>query len=428
MEKSHHPHFPFFFSPILFFAVLALIPTKKLVADESDSFAGWKSAETRHFRFIYEDASKAQAAAFAKIADAAWNNVSEIYGTPPDKSDVIVTGRTDTINAFADSIRYEMGFYTNPPLSPEFGYREEWYKLFFTHELVHIANFSFEGKNNLPASIFGPALNAFDSVAIADWYKEGLTTVLETELTDGGRGRSPFFELQYKALTLDNAFLEYDEIGNETRAPKGQIYIIGYILARSIADRFGIGALASIERNRTGGRDFEDSVKLVTGHSCEELFRDARISLAKKYAGERTISEGKTISPRTGGTYYYQPALVDARGIVTLRDRGTEDTAAVRFDPSTGEETILFSGFFSDQTALAASESGSIVASMITKRYDRAPGYSATSDLYSWSESTGLVRLTEGTSPFRTYPQPRRKKTCRRGTRGQPIPTRRCRS
>lgn len=400
MEKRSHRVFPFFLSSILLLSAQAIPPAQGLAADEARSFSGWKSAETRHFRFIYEDATKAQASAFAKVADASWNDVSRIYGTPPDKNDVIVTGRTDTINAFADGVRFEMGFYTNPPLSSEFGYREEWHKLFFTHELVHVANFSFEGKNNPAANIFGPALNAFDTIAIADWYKEGLTTVLETELTAGGRGRSPFFELYCKALTLDNAFLDYDEIGNETRAPKGQIYVIGYVLARSIADRFGIDALASIERNRTGGRSFEDSVKLVTGHTSEELFRDARISLAKKYAGERGIPEGRTVSPRAGDTYYYQPALVDARGIVALRDAGTENTAAVRFNPSTGEEKILFRGFFPDQSSLAASDNGTIVAAMVTRRYDRAPGYSASSDLYSWTERTGLVRLTTGTSLF----------------------------
>lgn len=392
--------YSFFFRFAFSAAILAASIGPILAAEEAASFTGWKSAETKHFKFIYEDATKSQASAFAKIADSAWNDVSGIYGTPPEKTDVLVTGRTDAVNAFADGIRYYMGFYTNPPLSPEFGYREEWHKLFFTHELVHIANFSFEGKSHLAANIFGPLANAFDTIAIADWYKEGLTTVLETELTSGGRGRSPFFELYCKALTLDNAFLEYAEIGNGTRAPRGQIYVMGYILARSIADRYGISALATIERNRAGGRSFDDSVKLVTGRTCDELFRDARVSLAKKYAGERAIPEGRTISPRTGDTYYYRPALVDRQGIVTLREQGTEDMAAVRFDPETGEEKILFRGIFPDETSLAASPDGTVVAAMVTRRYDRAPGYSANTDLYSWHESTGLVRLTSGTSLF----------------------------
>lgn len=396
MKKHHHPRTLAIHAAIaLCLAFMSAAP-----ADESSRFTGWKSASTNHFRFIFEEASRSQAEAFAAVADGAWNGISGIYGTPPDMTDVLVTARTDTVNAFAEGLSYYMGFYTNPPLSPDFGYREEWHKVFFTHELVHIANFSFEGKSHAAADIFGPAMNLFNFIGIPGWYQEGLTTVLETELTTGGRGRSPFFELYYKSLVLENAFLDYGEIGEESEAPQGQIYVMGYILMRSIADRFGIDALATIERNRTGGRKFDESVKLVTGMTCEEIFRDARIALTKKYALERSIPEGKTVSPRENDTYYFRPALVDGKGFLTLRDRGGKDMAAVRYDPSSAEETVLFGGNFHDEYSLAAGENGTVVASLRMDRYDSAPGYTAETDLYTWTEKTGLVRLTSGTSLF----------------------------
>lgn len=371
-----------------------------LQAEDHPPFTGWKTASTAHFRFIFEDASRAQTEAFARVADTAWNDISSVYAPPPEKTDVIVTGRTDTVNAFAQGLSFYMGLYTNPPITPEFGYREDWPKLFFTHELVHIANFSFEGKSRTAARIFGPMANVLDVTGEPAWYREGIATVLETELTSGGRGRSPFFEMYYKALSLEGSFIDFGEIGSEKQAPQGQAYIMGYLIMRSIADRFGISALASIERNRVSGIKFAESVHMVTGLTPEQLFADARIALEKKYSGERAIPEGITVSPRTKDTYYYRPALVNADGFITIRDTGTEGSAAVRYDPSSGKETVLFRGNFSDKYALTASADGKIIASLQSENLDRMPGYAVSSDLYSWSKQNGLHRLTEGSSLF----------------------------
>jgi hypothetical protein len=369
-------------------------------AEGAPAFAGWKSATTAHFRFIFEEASRGEANAFARVADEAWNAVSRAYGTPPEQTDVVITARTDEVNAFAEGISRYIGLFATPPAIPELGYRDDWHRVFFTHELIHVANFAFEGKKDPAANIFGPIANYVADADIETWYLEGLTTVMETELTKGGRGRSPYFELYYKALTLDSAFLSIEEIGAESKAPQGQVYVMGYVLMRSIADRFGLGALADIERNRTGGRTFLESVLFVTGHSADELFRDARIALLKKYARERTIDEGITLTPRREDTYYHKPALVGENGIITLRAGKDDRLMAVSVDPSTREETALFRGSFADEYSLAAAETGLCIAALRTDRYDESPGYVSGTDLYAWDKGHGLTRLTRGSSLF----------------------------
>jgi hypothetical protein len=381
-------------------AIVSLACPAVLQAEEAAPFTGWRTASTAHFRFVFEDATRRETEGFAKIADNAWNRLSEIYGTPPEKTDVIVTGRTDIVNAYAEGVSHSMTFFTTPPATPVFGFREDWQTLFFTHELTHVANLSFEGKSSALATVFGPIWNIGNFMSLPGWSLEGLTTVLETELTAGGRGRSPYFELYYKAPTLDNAFMKFADIGKEAEPPRGQIYVMGYLLMRSIADRYGVGALADIERNRTGGRSFADSVRLVTGSTPDELFMDVRKALAKKYARERAIGEGITISPRKNKTYYYRPALVVDGKIVAIREEDGEKTAAVRFDPERQEETILFRGNFPDEFSLAAATNGTVVASLPSQGYDRMPGICVSTDLYTWTEKDGLHQLTSGTSLF----------------------------
>lgn len=400
---------------------LSLILLGASFAQNNDlKFSGWKQAETEHFVFVYEEASREATEEFVKIADDAWNKVAKIYSIPQDKIRVYVTGRTNIVNALTYSLPLEIMMFTNPCNLSDFPYRTNWAQLFFTHELIHAANFSFEDHSKIPTMLFGDFANVVNFWGVDGWALEGLTTVLETELSEGGRGRSPYFELDYKSLTLDNYFLSYDEIGMENRPPAGQIYIMGYLLCRSIADRFGVQALADIERNRSFLGSWAESVKLVTGVSVKDLFSDVRISLAKKYADERKIPEGQIISPRTMNTSYYKPAIVfDDGTLITLRTAPNEETAVVRLDPSKKagrnhitdtkpekdlntvcRETVLFTGAFFSNDSVTADENGVIYSILQNNRLDRFPGNEIEAALYRWTEEDGLKRITKGVSLF----------------------------
>ena len=285
------------FKSLVCAAALVLFATSAF-ANDYVKFKGWKQAETTHFRFIYEAASEEAAKKYAEIADEAWEKIARIYSMPQEKTNVYVFSRMNIVNAYTYFAPPEIIMYDSPVLDSYFGFRDDWMKLFFTHELIHIANITFEDKEYLSAKLFGEALRGMDYSSIPGWALEGLTTVLETELTNGGRGRSPYFELDYKAATLDNNFIPYRLIGTEQEPPYSQIYVMGYLIMRSIADRWGIQALADIERNRDIDHTWEESVELVTGHTPQDIYREVKISLEKRYAKERTIPEGKIISHR----------------------------------------------------------------------------------------------------------------------------------
>ena len=400
--------------------MMAALSAQDTASGNEVTFKGWHQAETEHFRFIFEDASRQATEVYAQYADDAWNKISKAYAIPQNKTDVYVTARTNTVNAFTFYAPTEIMMFTSPLITPEFGFRDNWQKLFFTHELVHVANLHLEDKKHMASKMFGEFMHSLQLASVPGWALEGLTTVMETELTNGGRGRSPFFELMYKAPTLDNGFISYANIGLESEPPRGQSYVMGYLIMRSIADRWGMQALADIERNRTSGVTWEDSVYLVTGEKAEDIYKDVRIALAKKYSSERTIPEGIIISPRNVGTYYYKPAVVADDGtLIALRSSVGDDSAVVRFDPSARsgsgfiedahpeknlntvmKETILFTGDFSDQTAVTATADGTVYASLAVQRNDRAPGVEIEYALFKWTKETGLIRLTKNASLF----------------------------
>lgn len=406
----------------IFISLLLLTAGISLYAQADEKFKGWKKADTEHFTFIYENSSKETVEAYAEIADDAWNKIANIYAIPKNHFNVYVTDRTNTVNAFTYFSPTEIGMFTTPPAINDFGFRADWRKLFFTHELIHASNLIFEDKSQVPNYLFGSFWTTYDFYSVPKWALEGLTTVLETELTEGGRGRSPYFELQFKAPTVENSLISYSQIGKEQEPPAGQAYVMGYLIMRSIADRWGIQALADIERNRGLLNNWEQSVKLVTGCTAEEIYRDAKIALAKEYSKERDISDGITISPRTVKTNYSKPAIVyDDGSLIAMRTAPNGSSAIVKLNPAMKrgtnyieytfekndsdtvfEETVLFEGIFPESNCVTADENGAVYTAIGTQTNHILPGPTLQYDIYKWTKESGLSRLTKNG----TYLQP----------------------
>ena len=406
---------------ILPLMLLTALSLSLLIAKESPepAFKGWKTAKTQHFNFIYEDASQKAAEKYISFADSAWNKIGNIYSFPQDKTNVYVTGRMNIVNAYTFFAPPEIIMFNTPPMEPTFTFRTDWQELFFTHELIHIANVTFEDRNKLMPKLIGPFAYNLDMMNVNGWALEGLTTVLETELTAGGRGRSPYFELMYKAPTIDNGFISYSDIGKEEEPPRGQSYVMGYLIMRSIADRYGIQALADIERNRALMGSWEESVKHVTGENAADIYKDVRIALAKKYGKERTIPEGITISPRDTGTFYYTPEVIlDDGSLITIRTKDSEAAAIVKLNPAAKkgsniiydvksedekthfEETVLFTGSFYDQDSVAADKNENVYVVLYTSNQAAKPGITNEINLYKWNQTDGLKQLTFGRKIF----------------------------
>lgn len=393
--------------------LLCVLVISGLWADVTPKFSGWKQAETEHFTFVYEAASKEAAEAYARIADEAYASIAEVYALPRDKITVYVIGRTNTVNASTYFAPLSIVMYTTPFVIPDFTYRDDWIKYVFTHELIHAANVDFESKDNVAADLFGEYFRLTDAQKMNGWELEGLTTVLETELSDAGRGRSPYFELQYKAPAMEGCLLSYDEIGLEAEPPHGQIYVYGYLMMKSIADRWGLDALADIERTRAASSSYEASVLGVTGESAEDLWREVKIGITKKYTQERAIPEGKTISPRD--SFYYKPAaILDDGTLIALRSGSNTsvvllnpalESGSIPFDALKGEdatvkETVLFSAPVPDEYSVTADSSGKVYASLAMQRFDHAPGAETEYQVFSWDKENGLVQLTKAGSSY----------------------------
>jgi len=100
--------------------------------------------------------------------------------------------------------------------SPQFNFTgtADFLDILTIHEYRHVQQFlnARRGFTGLVAKVFGQiGWATISRLALPQWYWEGDAIVMETALTDAGRGRMPDFTRQYWALALNDRFYNYEK-------------------------------------------------------------------------------------------------------------------------------------------------------------------------------------------------------------------------
>ena len=125
-------------------------------------------------------------------------------------------------------------------------------------------------------SIFGRLY--FPNAIQPEWLIEGLATFEETELTAGGRGRSPGSAMILRMAALEGPFPTLDQMAVLPDAwPAGQVpYLFGESFLRHLAERFGRDKVADLSR-AYGGSPLpflvESTGRAVLGEEYRDLWR-----------------------------------------------------------------------------------------------------------------------------------------------------------
>jgi len=91
------------------------------------------------------------------------------------------------------------------------------------------------------------------TIRVPGWAVEGIAVKLETDFTDGGRGRNPFFEMQYRALIRENKFYSWKKASYPSPFPPAdRIYQAGYLIKRLLARTYGNDIFEKIYREFLG--------------------------------------------------------------------------------------------------------------------------------------------------------------------------------
>lgn len=244
-----------------------------------------------HFLIHYHQGEEALARRTAVLAEDVHDRlVPRMKSEPRTRTNIVLVDAADDANGWANVVPYNLiTLFVTPPLGePGFGAysNDDWMRMLITHEYTHIVQFGIlNGYSRVLNSIFGNLYypNMWQPV----WLKEGLAVYEETELTGGGRNRSPAADMVLRMALLEGNFPPVSHAANFTEKwPAGEVpYLFGGGFIEFIAGKYGREKLADISTVYSRRPPFQigGTAFRVIGNDYPELWQEWKSSLSRRY-------------------------------------------------------------------------------------------------------------------------------------------------
>ncbi|MGC2165972.1 MAG: BamA/TamA family outer membrane protein [Gallionella sp.] len=352
--------------PLLFLFYLPVC-----IAKTDPSFS-WMTLSSAHFKVHYHQGEEALAKRAVTLAeDVHTRLVPRMKSQPHDRTHMVLIDSIDDANGWATPLPYNLItlYITQPYGESIFGAAnyDDWLRLLITHEYTHIVHLDM--RNSLPdtlGSIFGNLYfpNMFQPV----WMIEGLAVYEETELTSGGRNRSPAADMVLRMATLENNFPDISHAANYTEEwPGGQVpYLFGGSFTAYIAKKYGRDKLADVSLQYSGRWWpflVEDTAEKVLADNYELLWTEWKKDLAHRYQADKQhivaqgLSATRALTPNTssqGGYTNISPAFsADGRQIAYYASNAHEHPAIRLMDADGTHDRKLINNLTTSASGIA---------------------------------------------------------------------------
>ncbi|RKX90336.1 MAG: hypothetical protein DRP59_09895 [Spirochaetes bacterium] len=365
----------------------------------SAPYTGWRQIKTDHFTIVFEEKSRESALEVAGFCEEVYEKVTDFFGSHPGNILTILHDRADIPNGSFYPAPPHLNLYVTSPSVPILGVKEgNWLKILLTHELTHYVNLTYrKGIFHSLSKVLGKSVSAAPGALMPGWAVEGIAVKLETDLTKGGRGRNPFFEMEYKSQIISGRFYDWKKaVYPSVFPPYDRIYQAGYLINDYLSRTYGDDIFVRIYSRYTAipFLGFNHAVKKVTGDSVEEIFANMKEDLRQRYSVSQK-SFGTLVSPDVTGNYYL-PVLSE-KGWILYRHTQDRENALVLYNPEAKTEKILAKVSLHDYASYTASRNGNrIVFASLDIRWNHPAGEEYTSDLFLLDSCGKVSRITRG--------------------------------
>lgn len=397
--------------------LLAPLPQLAAQQPESQGVHGpgsevWLVHRTEAFRIIYQAEDAAAATHVASIAGELLSRAGAFMGYLPEEPiPVVIYGDTARANGFFSPYPPHIALYVARPAAPFLGARTpDWLEAVFVHELVHYLHLTRPiGFFGSASRVFGPLASAGSLLFLPGWAIEGPTVVAETELTRGGRGRDPFFEMEWVAPVLERNMYSYDQAGTgSVYAPRGRIYSAGYIMVDHLRAAYGDDAFRELNRRFQNWPflGMRRALRATTGISARDFHANMVAELQQRYAPRLALPGGTPAVPHeaaswhligTGGGYVWaqrsspvDPGSIMRRPIGAGTTDGADATEGA--DARAGWERVTTVTPLDVYSAAVSPDGRTLAAVVVTRTAEPDPEALMT----SWGELVLMRRRADG--------------------------------
>jgi len=289
----------------------------------------WMQIKTSRFTVIYPESYGSGGAIFAQSLDNAYSRLVSLYPEKNFKIPVIIHNYTIESNGYVAWAPKRMELYPTPeqnavPLENE--------KQLALHELTHV--FQMEslsaGFSKGISLLFGEQISGIIASLIPLWFLEGDAVLMESVLTESGRGRAPSFQKELKAIAVEQSNIyTYDKILNDSyRDYIPDYYQSGYQMVTWSFAKYDLQLWNKV-LNYTARKPFtlnpvNISLSRNAGLTKKKLYTESFDSLKTIWTKE--ISDKKavtyeTLNPSKKRKYinYYSPVFAGFDSIIAVK-------------------------------------------------------------------------------------------------------------
>ncbi len=312
----------------------------------------WKVIKTPAANIIFAPEMESKANRVANIVNYMRENNSLSIGSKEHKIDILIRNETIVPNAYVALGPYRSEFFATPPDRYNMIGATDWVEHLAIHEYRHVMQAANEkvGITKLAYYLTGQSgWNGLKFLSIPQWVSEGDAVVMETSLTNSGRGRIPYFTRGLRALALEDKNYDYHKWSNgsyDELIPNR--YPFGYMLLSHLRNNKGSKISGDIIRSGASYSKiiypYSSAMKSKTGWSTTSLYKDAWQHFGDQWREEvksLQLTPTKKITKNTTVvTNYFFPQFDENNQIIALKNSFNQT-----------EKLVVVGGFSDSQIA-----------------------------------------------------------------------------
>ena len=401
------------FHLILLFSISVII-TAKLYAQQNPPGINWKSIDTGTYEIIFpeEITPLGQRVANLMVHYEKYNYSN--LSTEPRKIPIVLINNYADANGFVSPSPFYSHWFTTPSSFDSI----EWFKGLAIHEGRHMVQMNKltdgpgKGAWNL---FFGDAGSAvFSGIYVPTWFFEGDAVVMETALTEEGRGRSPYFDLWQRGIELSGERYNYYKsyLGSyNAMYPYSDHYRLGYLLCSYIQKHYGKNVWDRVLSD-TGRYSlfytFDTALLHVTGKRIPDLYTDAMNEYRELWKEQQNglhFTYAQDLTPgklKTWESFLY-PSISGPGNLTAVSYTGDHKLSLVKLKYDKEPEIItqvpfeIASSFLMNERILSSGGNYLLWRESVT---DPRWGYKTFSDLKLLDITTGKSEFITGEKKF----------------------------
>ncbi|MBL7712317.1 MAG: hypothetical protein JNL13_07640 [Chitinophagaceae bacterium] len=276
----------------LFFTYGAQAQTS--VSGDNPADIHWKAIQSKAVKVIFPEGNTAEAQRVSNIINYIHDSAGVTIGSKRKHLNLLLQTNQVVSNGYVALAPFRSEFYATGFQNFNILGSMNWIDGLSFHEYRHALQFanSRRGFTKFLSIIGGQQMWALGTVfAMPNWYMEGDAVQTETLFSGSGRGRTPYFFKEQRALLLDNRDYKYIKARNGSfKDLLPNHYPLGYALLRQMRDEHGPDVWAKVMRDASSYRSvlypFSRAMKRHTGLTSRKAYYHTYASLKKEWSDE----------------------------------------------------------------------------------------------------------------------------------------------